>query len=368
MINRRGLRSTMKVTTPMSHDLRMRMDRPVSLPDFQGAVCEMMANLFGKQAPLEILECTNGNRGTYKGEKVASPLVARLGGRRDRRCYRCLDGLEGDPRCLMDPQEFIETLCRTSVADGIMDRVEISGFSLDEIAEVEDRMGLKFPEMYREYLRVLGKNRGGLMKGTHLSPKTVEVLLRWQPWAAQLMARSGAEDSLPPNAVVFADHQGYQFWYFVADPSDEDPPVYYYLENNKHVQRVNERFSEFLLGLLEEDRYAQKWLAGLRQEGSDRPHENDYPALYQLFGALFNQDWKQLYGTPEGALNEFVNETTKEQRACVVKELDRLLAWELDASELESIVHARLGLAFDPAGFGFTLSGWLSWVRDQLNR
>jgi hypothetical protein len=51
-------------------------------------------------------------------------------------------------------------------------------------------------------------------------------------------------------------HQGYQFFYFIADGSSDDPPVYYYLEGEPEVVRRFERLSDLLAVVAHDGRQA----------------------------------------------------------------------------------------------------------------
>ncbi len=161
----------------------------------------------------------------------------------------------------MTPKRFIEDICRTSVADGVMDLPRIAGYCDYEISQIEASTNLRLPAYYKEFLRVLGKNGGGLMAGTHLFPKSVEIVLKWRPLASRLMAMGHAEEMLPESAFVFGDHQGYQFWYFLNEPFDDNPAVFYYHENWKRPKKVNDSFTDFLLQVVEGDRRDKAWLA-----------------------------------------------------------------------------------------------------------
>jgi hypothetical protein len=51
---------------------------------------------------------------------------------------------------------------------------------------------------------------------------------------------------LPNKAFVFFMHQGYQFMYFIADSSSDDPPVFYYLEGEPTTVQHYERLSDLM--------------------------------------------------------------------------------------------------------------------------
>lgn len=166
----------------------------------------------------------------------------------------------------MSPKQFFLDFCQRLVADGIMDMSQIRGFSDEEISEIESRTAMKLPEFYKEFLRVMGKKGGGFMKGTHLIPNDVDDIAGARSRAAQVMAKGGAEEKLPDDAFVIGDHQGYQYWYFLTNPPDDNPAVFYYRELRPRAAKVADTFTEFLNrrrdGCLADKKFTEK----LRQE------------------------------------------------------------------------------------------------------
>jgi hypothetical protein len=65
-----------------------------------------------------------------------------------------------------------------------------------------------------------------------------------------LLEESGRPFALPPDAVVFAMHQGYQFCYFHAEGITDDPAVFYYFEGWPAARQPNDRFSDWVAQLL----------------------------------------------------------------------------------------------------------------------
>jgi hypothetical protein len=164
----------------------------------------------------------------------------------------------GDSGDAMGPVEFIQEVCARSIASGVMDMAKVRGCSEEEIAAAESKLGLQLPAYYRQFLLVLGKHGGGFMIGTHMFPRSADEFLGWRSFAVRLMRES--EEALPSNAVVFGDHQGYQFWYFLADPASDDPPVFYYHEGEKRARQINNSFTEFVFRLVEECHADKQWL------------------------------------------------------------------------------------------------------------
>lgn len=119
-----------------------------------------------------------------------------------------------------------------------IERQEIVGCSEEEIARLENAVGLTLPNAYREFLRAVGHGAGDFMGyGAwrydclfNLTGRTKET---YEPDA-----------QFPDKAFVFyAD--GSIFAFFVADGTD-DPPVYCWNEVREQVERAYDSFSEFI--------------------------------------------------------------------------------------------------------------------------
>ncbi|MEP7284747.1 MAG: SMI1/KNR4 family protein [Chloroflexota bacterium] len=124
----------------------------------------------------------------------------------------------------------------------------IHGCSPQEINEMKARQGVNYlPDLYVEYLLVLGKEAGNLDVGSSCFYPT---LLELKGSAVNLLEENEFPFLLPDDAFVFFMHQGYQFLYFLTKDKLEDPPVFYYIEDpdlrSLMPQRKHEHLSEFL--------------------------------------------------------------------------------------------------------------------------
>lgn len=115
--------------------------------------------------------------------------------------------------------------------------------SPDEVAAVEQHLGVRFPAAYKAFLFILGSDGGPDFIG---SDCTIRHLPKLRGWAEDLLRRCGSRYTLPERAFVFLMHQGYSFFYFVADEMSEDPAVYAYLEGDPEPVRKAESFTAWL--------------------------------------------------------------------------------------------------------------------------
>jgi hypothetical protein len=120
-----------------------------------------------------------------------------------------------------------------------------------EIAAVEASLGVQFTEVFRAYLRHMGKARGHLFCGSDIAqPSRFE---EFRQFGQELMHETSQSLELPVDAVVFLTHQGYQFT-FVQPRGGFDCSVLIYTEIAP--KQIAESFASFLdaeLRLMEEN-------------------------------------------------------------------------------------------------------------------
>jgi SMI1 / KNR4 family (SUKH-1) len=117
------------------------------------------------------------------------------------------------------------------------------GYSEQEVARAEQRLGVVFPTVYRNFLLLMGRHRGELLVGSDVAG--LEDFDEFRANAIELMSESGAAEPLPPNAVVFLFHQGYSFAYIIADGMF-DSAVHHYTEGDPKASVIAPGFATFL--------------------------------------------------------------------------------------------------------------------------
>lgn len=103
--------------------------------------------------------------------------------------------------------------------------------SEEEVHTLKKQLGQTLPVAYQEFLLLMGRRAGGLLKGTNWLYEDLEFI---QEDALDLMRRDRFPVLLPPDAFVFLMHHGYQFMFFRLTEGD-DPPVYYYIESDDEI-------------------------------------------------------------------------------------------------------------------------------------
>lgn len=94
--------------------------------------------------------------------------------------------------------------------------------------------------------------------------------------------------------------------------------------------------------------------------------DSEFPALFQLFGGYFHEDWRVEHENPSAALTAFLEEAPPEAVREAAAELARVLDLPVDDAALGALLREGFGCAYVPAHDGFTNEGWLASVRERL--
>ncbi|OWR32304.1 SMI1/KNR4 family protein [Saccharibacillus sp. O23] len=127
----------------------------------------------------------------------------------------------------------------------------LAGCTEEEILKLEDRIGLKLPGIYKEFLSAAGRESGRLFQGTVVHYTN---LLEIQTWAKELLEENQNPMTLSDTSFVFSMHQGYEIRFFDVDMG-ENPPVFLWyegMEDPTSAIQLFDTFEEFLLQEIEE--------------------------------------------------------------------------------------------------------------------
>ena len=117
------------------------------------------------------------------------------------------------------------------------------GYSEAEVAAAETRLGVRFPDVFREYLREMAKSPGDLFRGSDLA--SIAEFEQFRADALELMAETDPTLTLPPEAVVFLSHQGYRFEYLLA-VGGFDGPLLQWIEREREPRQVAAGFADLV--------------------------------------------------------------------------------------------------------------------------
>ena len=109
------------------------------------------------------------------------------------------------------------------------------GCSELEIKTLEQTLKTVLPEDYKLFLRTCGHGVDDFMRGSAFTFDRLTDLLET---AGELIDASRAT-TIPSGSIVFAMHQGYQFYFL------NELGVYYYMEGESHFEKRHDSFGEF---------------------------------------------------------------------------------------------------------------------------
>lgn len=94
--------------------------------------------------------------------------------------------------------------------------------------------------------------------------------------------------------------------------------------------------------------------------------ETDYPALTQLFGGYYHQDWREDHASRTAALQAFIRDASPGTVAAAASEIDRLLLLGYDDDALAQLLAEGFDCNYVPETDGITPGAWLGDVRETL--
>jgi hypothetical protein len=118
-----------------------------------------------------------------------------------------------------------------------------AGYSEEEVAAAEARLGVRLPAVFRTYLREIAKSPGDLFRGSHLAG--ISEFEQFRADALELLAETDPALTLPPEAVVFLSHQGYTFVYLLAVGGFDGPPMQW-TETERQPRQVAATFADMV--------------------------------------------------------------------------------------------------------------------------
>ena len=144
--------------------------------------------------------------------------------------------------------EIISDLIDSGLASG----QSFVGCKNEEINELETHFNVKFPKIYRLFLKKMGKAAGNFMLGTDMFYKH---LFGIRDGAIELLQEANSHYTLSHTMFVFSMHQGYEFCCFDT-LGGEDPEVFQYIEDEDRPEKQWNTFSEYLKDMIHQHRLA----------------------------------------------------------------------------------------------------------------
>lgn len=139
---------------------------------------------------------------------------------------------------------IIEQLTENLIKNKVASPKNIRGCSELEINELESYFNVKLPQLYKEFLKKMGKQAGDYRVGTDIF---YEDLYDLRQQFQDILDDHNNPFLLKPSIFVFSVHQGVIFHFFDTGDDYTDPPVYGYLEGEKNVKLIYEKYSKYLM-------------------------------------------------------------------------------------------------------------------------
>ncbi|RFS21165.1 hypothetical protein DVR12_17685 [Chitinophaga silvatica] len=108
--------------------------------------------------------------------------------------------------------------------------MELEPCTADEVISLEDHFKLTLPQVYKDFLLLMGRGAGSYMRGTNVFYKDIFLLSSY----AEETIRESNLKPLPSDAFVFWMHQGYIYAYFVM--GSDNPPVTVFYESGEIIE------------------------------------------------------------------------------------------------------------------------------------
>lgn len=127
------------------------------------------------------------------------------------------------------------------------------GVKESEISKIENRLKIKFPLAYREFLLLAGKDHGGLqLADGHTS---IEILADERVLNNLKVSLENANLKIERPFWVISEQDSFeQFYFFYLDEDTEDPLVYgitYGSGDDSIIYSLHKSFSEFINSVID---------------------------------------------------------------------------------------------------------------------
>lgn len=124
---------------------------------------------------------------------------------------------------------------------GIASEDSLHSCTMAQVDEVQNCMPGKMPLAYRLFLQTMGAGAGCYFRGTSIYYPTMIGLTED---AQGILEDDDGNTKLPDDALVFAMHQGYQFFCFRCN--SDNPPVHHYMEGETEATMWADSYTQFL--------------------------------------------------------------------------------------------------------------------------
>ena len=123
-----------------------------------------------------------------------------------------------------------------------------TGCRLEEVTDLEKRLGFGLPLAYKQYLVWMGRDTAGILKGSECFLSDVGRITKALPG---ILRENGIKFQLPEHYFVFFCHQGYRMAWFDLPMKSDDPPIWCFNEGQCSTPNECGVFTAFILDLMQ---------------------------------------------------------------------------------------------------------------------
>ena len=125
---------------------------------------------------------------------------------------------------------------------GLASKESIIGCTPDQVGEFRRIRGISaLPVQYEEFLAVMGREAGDLLRGTDFFYPTI---LEVGKWGREVLEENNVEHLFLPDSLILGTHQGYIVYWI--EPGEPSGPVRSYMEGEEAVTQTWPSLLDFL--------------------------------------------------------------------------------------------------------------------------
>ena len=161
-----------------------------------------------------------------------------------------------------------------------LDVGDLQGASMEEINRAEAAVGIPFPEVYKDFLAVMGKNSGRLFSGDTYQVSQLE----WMNTFYREMVKDMEHIDLSDKYLVIVENQGYAFdALLIPDDLEVIPKVYSFIEDQEGDCTFVDRkinFEEYVFDTVNKHFRFRLRMKGILSLDSDYDRNTSYIEMY----------------------------------------------------------------------------------------
>ena len=161
-----------------------------------------------------------------------------------------------------------------------LDVGDLQGASMEEINRAEAAVGIPFPEVYKDFLAVMGKNSGRLFSGFTYQVSQLE----WMNTFYREMVKDMEHIDLSDKYLVIVENQGYAFdALLIPDDLEVIPKVYSFIEDQEGDCTFVDRkinFEEYVFDMVNRHFQFRLLRKGILSLGSIYDRTTSYIEMY----------------------------------------------------------------------------------------